>query len=84
MLSGRFAQIMEALSIAALLIGIVALCQNASIEIYRLGFKILVLGWLGVTIWSHRRPVRPLVEEGNPQVTVDGHPPIEVSLGRSH
>lgn len=80
MLSGRFAQTMEALSIAFILFSIVALCQPWSFALYQNGFKFLVAGWLGLTIWSHRRPVRPDVPDGNPQVTINGHPPIEVTI----
>lgn len=80
MLSGRFAQIVETLSVALILLGIVALCQTVSPWLFHIGFKILIAGWLGLTIWSHRRPVRPKVEEGNPQVTIGGHPPIEVTI----
>jgi hypothetical protein len=80
MLSGRFAQFMEALSIGLIIFGIFALCQSGSFSLYSNGFKFLVAGWLGMNIWSHRRPVRPRVAEGNPQVTIDGHPPIEVTV----
>ncbi len=80
MLSGRFAQAMEAVSVACIVLGIFALCQPTWFTLYSHGFKILIAGWLGMTIWSHRRPVRPGVAEGNPQVTIDGHPPIEVTI----
>ncbi len=80
MLSGRFAQVMEALSIALILLGIVALCQSASFGLYQHGFQILIAGWIGLTIWSHRRPIQPTAAQGNPQVTIDGHPPIEVTI----
>jgi hypothetical protein len=80
MLSGRLGQFLEALSIALLVLGIFALCQPGSFTLYSNGFKILIAGWLGMTIWSHRRPVRPRIAEGNPQVTIDGHPPIEVTV----
>lgn len=82
MLSGRFAQVMEALSILAIIFGIFALCQPWSFRLYQNGFQFLVAGWLGLLIWSHRRPLRSAQEEGNPQVTVDGHPPAEVTLGK--
>lgn len=81
MLSGRFAQLMEALSILLILLGIVWLCQSASLSLYHHGFKLLVAGWLGLTLWSHRRPVQSGTVQGNPQVTIDGHPPVEVTLG---
>ena len=84
MLNGRFAQIMEALSIACIVLGIIALCQNMAMVIFTHGFKLLVAGWLGLTIWSHRRPVRAEVEFGNPQVTVDGHAPLDVSISGGH
>ena len=80
MLSGRFAQVMETLAVVCILLGIVMLCQGASFALYQHGFKFLVAGWLGLTIWSHRRPVRSKVEEGNPQVTIGGHPPLEVTI----
>ncbi|HLK61473.1 MAG TPA: hypothetical protein VKU00_33295 [Chthonomonadaceae bacterium] len=81
MLSGRFAQIMETLSITLIVLGIISLCQPFSLNVYQWGFTLLVIGWLGLNIWIHRRPVRPKIAEGNPQITVDGHPPIEVVLG---
>jgi hypothetical protein len=71
---------MEAISIGLILLGIVALCQNAWFPLYQRGFLILVAGWLGLTIWSHRRAVRAKAAEGNPQITIDGHPPIEVTI----
>lgn len=80
MLSGRFAQIMEAISIGLILLGIFALCQNLSFGLFQNGFKILIAGWLGLTIWTHRKPVRAQVEDGNPQITVDGHPPFEITI----
>jgi hypothetical protein len=80
MMSGRFAQVMETASIALILFGIVALCQPWSFGTYHLGFKLLLAGWVGLTIWSHRRALRPDVPEGNPQVTIDGRPPVEVSV----
>ena len=79
MMSGRFAQFMELLSMALIVLGIVSLCQPWWFGAYSNGFRWLVWGWLGMNIWSHRKPVRPAVAEGNPQVTIDGHPPIEVS-----
>ena len=79
MLSGRFAQAMEMLAISLIVLGIVALCQSAWFGLYSQGFKILVAGWLGMNIWSHRRAVRPKVEQGNPQITIDGHAPLEVT-----
>lgn len=82
MLSGRFGQIMEAVSIALIVLGIVALCQPWFFPVYQNGFAMLVAGWIGLTIWSHRRPVRPEVAEGNPQVTIDGHPPLDVTITR--
>ena len=81
MLSGRFAQIMEMLSITAIVLGIISLCQPVFFSLYQHGFTLLVFGWIGLNIWIHRRPVRPKVAEGNPQITIDGHPPIEVVLG---
>jgi hypothetical protein len=84
MLHGRFAQFMEALSILFILLGIVFLCQSSSFFLYSNGFRFLVLGWLGLTIWIHRHPVRPKEAEGNPQVTIDGHPPIEVTISDYH
>jgi len=80
MLSGRFAQTMEALAVGLIIFGIFALCQGGSFPLYSNGFGFLVVGWLGLTIWSHRRAVRPKVAEGNPQTTIDGHPPIEVTV----
>ena len=58
LLRGRFAQAMEWLSIALILLGIVALCQRFSFELFRVGFGILLTGWVGLNVFSHRRPVR--------------------------
>ncbi len=80
MLSGRFGQAMEAISVGLILLGIFALCQPFAFPLFQNGFKILVAGWLGLTIWSHRRAVRAKQAEGNPQVTINGHPPIEVTI----
>lgn len=82
MLSGRFAQVMEALAILLILLGIFCLCQPWSFALYQNGFRFLVAGWLGLVIWSHRRAIRPAIEEGNPQITIEGHPPAEVTLGK--
>jgi uncharacterized membrane protein YphA (DoxX/SURF4 family) len=82
MLQGRFAQVMEALAIFCILFGIFSLCQPWSFSLYRNGFHFLVAGWVGLIIWSHRKPIRPVIEESNPQITIDGHPPAEVTLGK--
>ena len=55
---GRFAQIAEFLSILLILAGIIALCQPFSFALFRIGFGILLTGWIGLTIFSHRRPIR--------------------------
>ena len=80
MLTGRFAQIMETVSVFLLLAGIYGLCQNYSHALFRPGFASLLAGWIGFNVWSHRRPLRSQQEEGNPQATVDGHPPIEATI----
>lgn len=68
MLQGRFAQMAEFLSIVLILVGIVALCQPWSFALFRIGFGILLTGWVGLTVFSHRKPVRAEstinVEEG--------------------
>ena len=84
MLSGRFAQFMEMLSITLIVLGIISLCQPFSFLLYQKGFTLLVFGWIGLNIWIHRRPVRSKIAEGNPQITIDGHPPIEVIMGERH
>ncbi|MBC8101370.1 MAG: hypothetical protein H7Z41_02120 [Cytophagales bacterium] len=58
LLRGRFAQVMEFLSILLVLIGILALCQPWSQALFRMGFGVLLTGWVGLTLFSHRRPVR--------------------------
>lgn len=58
MLSGRFAQAAEFVSILLILAGILALCQPFAFGLFRVGFGILLAGWIGLTIFSHRRPVR--------------------------
>lgn len=80
MLAGRFAQFMEFLSLLLIVLGIFALCQSVSEALYSHGLAILFLGWVGYTIWSHRKPVRSQFAEGNPQKTVDGRPPLEVTI----
>ena len=75
---------METISVVLILVGIVALCQTVSPWWFLNGFKILIAGWIGLTIWSHRQPVRPKIEESNPQVTINGHPPLEVTIARRH
>lgn len=57
MLSGRFAQTAEFLSIVLILVGIVALCQPWLFPLFRIGFSILLIGWIGLTVFSHRKPV---------------------------
>ncbi len=57
MLRGRFAQGAEFLSIALILIGIASLCQPFSLALFRIGFGVLLAGWVGLTVFSHRRPV---------------------------
>jgi len=58
MLSGRFAQWMEALALAMIVMGIVALCQPWSFALFQHGFKALFAGVLLFVLFSHRRPVR--------------------------
>lgn len=83
MMTGRFAQFAEAFSILLIVAGIFALCQPSSFSLYQHGLAIIVSGWIGFTIWSHRRPIPSQTEEGNPQITIDGHPPIDVTVSRS-
>jgi len=80
MLAGRFAQFMEFLSLLLIVFGIFALCQWFSLALYSHGLAILFLGWVGYSIWSHRKPVRPYFAEGNPQKTINGRPPLEVTI----
>lgn len=58
MLSGRFAQMAEFISIALLLLGVISLCQPFSMPIFSFGLHFLFWGWLGLNIFSHRKPVR--------------------------
>ena len=48
----------EFLSIVLIMVGIVALCQPWSFALFRIGFGILLTGWVGLTVFSHRKPVR--------------------------
>jgi hypothetical protein len=57
MLKGRFAQIAEFISIVLMLVGVFALCQPWSIKIYSQGLHFLFWGWVGVNVFSHRKPV---------------------------
>ena len=59
LLRGRFAQWAEFGSIVCILAGIIALCQPFSASVFRAGFPILLAGWVGLTIFSHRTPVVP-------------------------
>jgi hypothetical protein len=59
MLRGRFAQVAEFASILLLLLGIVALCQPFAFGLFQKGFGILLTGWIGLTIFSHRKPIHP-------------------------
>jgi hypothetical protein len=58
MLQGKFAQLAEFLSIVLILVGIVMLCQPFSFFLFQNGFTFLLVGWLGLNIFSHRKPVR--------------------------
>lgn len=58
MLSGRFAQRAEFFSIALLLLGVVMLCQPFDKSVFSLGLHPLFWGWLGLNIFSHRKPLR--------------------------
>ncbi len=55
---GRFAQRMEYVSIVLILLGIVLLCQPFALVLFRIGFGVLLTGWIGLTVFSHRKPVR--------------------------
>lgn len=68
---GRFAQGMELLSIVLILVGILALCQPFSFALFRVGFGILLTGWIGLTLFSHRRPVREIPEESRMSTPVE-------------
>lgn len=57
MLQGRFAQIAEFVSIVLILVGIVCLCQPFVFWLFQNGFALLLLGWIGLTVFSHRKPV---------------------------
>lgn len=57
LLRGRFAQWAEFLSIVLILVGIVSLCQPFSALVFRFGFGVLLTGWVGLTVFSHRKPV---------------------------
>jgi hypothetical protein len=59
MLRGRFAQVAEFVSILLLLLGIVALCQPFAFGLFQKGFGILLAGWIGLTLFSHRTAIHP-------------------------
>jgi hypothetical protein len=63
LLRGRFAQAMEFASTVLIILGIVALCQPYSQALFRGGFGVLLAGWAGLTIFSHREPIRAGVGE---------------------
>jgi hypothetical protein len=48
----------EFLSIALLLLGVIALCQPFAKSVFSIGLHLLFWGWLGLNIFSHRKPVR--------------------------
>ena len=58
MLQGRFAQAAEFASIVLILCGIIALCQPFFFGLFQYGFGVLLTGWVGLTLFSHRKPVR--------------------------
>ncbi|MFM7322273.1 MAG: hypothetical protein ACKO5K_12225 [Armatimonadota bacterium] len=58
MLRGRFAQVAEVASIVLMLLGVLALCQPWSKAVFSFGLHPLFWGWLGLNIFSHRKPVR--------------------------
>lgn len=58
MLGGRFAQVMEALSMLLIVVGIFCLCQPWWFPVYQRGFSLLLAGVVGLTFFSHRRPVK--------------------------
>jgi hypothetical protein len=58
LLRGRVGQAGEFVSVLLILIGIVSLCQPFSFALFRVGFGILLTGWIGLNIFSHRKPVR--------------------------
>jgi hypothetical protein len=78
MLQGRFAQMAEFLSIALILIGIVALCQPWFFPLFRIGFGILLTGWVGLTVFSHRKPVRAEITRN----AEEGHTPVSYTNTR--
>lgn len=57
LLRGRLAQWGAFLSIVLILVGIVSLCQPFFAFVFRIGFGILLAGWVGLTVFSHRTPV---------------------------
>ena len=57
MLSGTFAQVAEWLCLMLLLIGIVCLCQPFVLPLFSNGFTLLLVGWVGLNVFSHRKPV---------------------------
>ena len=58
MLQGRFAQRGEFISIVLILLGIVCLCQPFVFWLFQNGFSLLLVGWIGLNVFSHRTPVR--------------------------
>jgi len=58
MLRGRFAQGMEFAAIVVTLLGMAMLCQPFFFPFFKWGFSALLIGWVGLNIFSHRRPVR--------------------------
>jgi uncharacterized membrane protein YccC len=58
LLRGRFAQIAEFVSMMLMLVGIVMLCQPYSFAVFQKGFGVLLTGWVGLNLFSHRKPVR--------------------------
>jgi hypothetical protein len=56
-LKGRFAQVAEALSLTLMVIGAICLCQPVNKAIFTNGFPLLFIGFIGLNIFSHRKPV---------------------------
>jgi len=58
MLSGRFAQAMELVSLLLIVAGIFCLCQPWWFAAYQKGFSIALAGVAGLTLFGHRKPVK--------------------------
>ncbi len=66
-IAARPANVITGLLIGMILLGVVGMFQPWSIQVYSLGFKMVLIGTLSFTVWSHvtPRPPEPVAVNNN-------------------